>query len=111
MTPYELPTERRCTGCSEWKPLSEFPLNSRMHLGVSSRCRECHRAATKDWRSRHPDYDRAYYDAHRRVGSRVSRCVVCGETFKQGRAGPLSLRCRPCRRERKLEQRRVLNRR
>jgi hypothetical protein len=45
-------TEKRCTGCSEWLPLEGFPLNCRMHLGRSSRCRKCHRAATKDWRER-----------------------------------------------------------
>jgi hypothetical protein len=26
-----------------------------MHLGISSHCRECHRAATKDWRDRYRD--------------------------------------------------------
>jgi hypothetical protein len=42
------PTERRCTGCSALLPVENFPANHRMHLGVSSRCRECHREATRD---------------------------------------------------------------
>jgi hypothetical protein len=48
-------TEKRCTGCSGWLPLEEFPHNRHMHLGRSSRCRECHRAATRDWRDRNRD--------------------------------------------------------
>jgi hypothetical protein len=46
------PTHRRCTKCSEWLPFSAFPKNKRMHNGISSHCRSCHRAATKDWRDR-----------------------------------------------------------
>lgn len=39
-----LPTEQRCSVCSESKPLSEFPKESRVLLGVGKQCRECHRA-------------------------------------------------------------------
>jgi len=49
------PTHKRCTKCSEWLPFSAFPANKRMHLGVSSHCRNCHRADTKDWRERNRD--------------------------------------------------------
>jgi hypothetical protein len=45
-------THKRCTKCSEWLPFSAFPSNKLMHNGISSHCRTCHRAATKDWRDR-----------------------------------------------------------
>jgi hypothetical protein len=32
--------------------LPEFPRAKRNHNGLSSHCRECHRAATRDWRER-----------------------------------------------------------
>jgi 5-methylcytosine-specific restriction enzyme A len=49
------PTHKRCTKCSEWLPFSAFPKNKRMFNGISSHCRKCHRAATKDWRDRNRD--------------------------------------------------------
>ena len=48
-------THKRCTKCSEWLPFSAFPRNKRMFNGISSHCRTCHRAATKDWRDRNRD--------------------------------------------------------
>jgi hypothetical protein len=60
-------TEKQCTGCCEWLALEQFPLNCRMHLGRSSRCRECHRAATRDWRDR----NRERVNAERRAAYRV----------------------------------------
>jgi hypothetical protein len=106
MTPHELPTERQCTGCSEWKPLSEFPRNPRIHLGVSSRCRNCHRAATKDWQDR----NRERVNAERRAEYRAEHplpkrpCAVCGRTMQKR---PDALVCgERCRNRRKREQRR-----
>ena len=49
------PTHKRCTKCSEWLPFSAFPKNKRMFNGISSHCRKCHRAATKEWRDRNRD--------------------------------------------------------
>jgi hypothetical protein len=104
------PTERRCTGCSAWLPLENFPANRRMHLGVSSRCRECHREATRDWRRRNRDHvnadRRAAYRAEYPLVERP--CVRCGQSFA-GR--PDALVCgAECRRLRKLERRRELRR-
>jgi len=49
------PTHKRCTSCREWLPFEDFPAHKRMHNGLSSHCRQCHRAATKDWRERNRD--------------------------------------------------------
>jgi hypothetical protein len=102
------PRERRCTGCCKWLPLEAFPANRRMHLGVSSRCRDCHREAVRDWRRRNRDRVNAERRAaYRAAHLRVERpCVVCGRSFA-GR--PDALVCGgECRRLRKLEQRREL---
>jgi len=99
-------TEKRCTGCSAWLPLEEFPRNCRMHLGVSSRCRECHRAATRDWRDR----NRERVNAERRAAYReqhprpVRDCVQCGRPF-EGRRNALVCGDE-CRRAHRLELRR-----
>jgi hypothetical protein len=95
-----LPKEKPCSGCSRWFPLEAFPLNRRMHLGRGSRCRECAREATRDWRKRNREYELAY-NAERRERYRAEHpltewhCVVCGEAFA-GRADRLvcSERCR-----------------
>jgi predicted nucleic acid-binding Zn ribbon protein len=106
MADVEHVTEKRCTGCSEWLPLEEFPRNRRMYLGVSSHCRSCHRAATKDWRDR----NRERLNTERRAAYREQHpwaerdCVHCGRPF---RGRPDALVCGDeCRRTRKLEQRR-----
>jgi hypothetical protein len=76
-------TEKRCTGCSEWLPLEEFPHNRRMYLGRSSRCRECHRVATKDWRDRNRKRVNAGTSGRlSRSASAYERdCVHCGRPF------------------------------
>jgi hypothetical protein len=98
--------EKFCSKCGDWLPLEEFPRNRRMYLGVSSRCRECHREATRDWRERNRERVNAERRAaYREEHPRVERdCVQCGRPF-EGR--PDALVCgEDCRRERKLEQRR-----
>lgn len=50
-----LPKEKPCSGCGDWLPRAPFPLNRRMYLGRGSRCRECAREATRDWRKRNRD--------------------------------------------------------
>jgi hypothetical protein len=103
-------TEKQCTGCCEWLPLDEFPRNRRMHLGRSSRCRNCHRASTKDWRDRnHERVNAERRAAYREAHPRVERsCVQCGRPF---RGRPDAIVCgEECRRARRLEQRRDLHR-
>jgi hypothetical protein len=46
--------EKTCTKCSATKALTEFPTRTTGRL--SSWCTACHRAATADWRRRHPGY-------------------------------------------------------
>lgn len=88
--------------------LEEFPRNRRAHMGRSSRCRECHRQAVRDWRERNRDRENAerraaYREAHP-LSSRA--CVVCGQEFVHR---PDAIVCgAECRRERKIEQRRAL---
>ena len=101
------PSEKRCTSCSRWLPLEDFPLNARMHWGRSSHCRECAREATRDWRAR----NRERVNAERRRAYRVQNplpiraCVVCGRSFAKR---PDALVCgRECRRRRKLEKQRA----
>jgi hypothetical protein len=110
MAVVESVTEKQCTGCCEWLSLEEFPRNCRMHLGRSSRCRECHREATKDWRDR----NRERLNAERRAEYRElhplvkGECVQCGRLFT-GR--PDRIVCSlECRRARQNEQRRELHR-
>lgn len=101
------PLAKRCARCSGWLSLDAFPVNRRMHLGRSSHCRECHRAATRDWRER----NREQINAERRAAYRaehplpVRACVVCGGSFAKR---PDALVCGPrCRKARKREQRRA----
>jgi predicted nucleic acid-binding Zn ribbon protein len=81
-----------------------------MHLGRSSRCRECHRAPTKDWLER----NREQINANRRAAYRTANplperaCVVCGRSFAKR---PDAIVCGPrCRQERKRKQRRERDR-
>lgn len=81
-----------------------------MHLGVSSRCRNCHREATKDWRDR----NRERLNAERRAAYREEHpraerdCVQCGRPF-EGRLDALVCSVE-CRRARQREQRREQHR-
>jgi hypothetical protein len=101
-----LPTERQCSKCSRWLPLDAFPANRWMHLGVSSHCRRCHRAATKDWRERNRERINAERrEAYRSEHPLASRsCVVCGRSFEKR---PDALVCgETCRQERRRKLRR-----
>jgi hypothetical protein len=88
-------------------PLASFPANRRMHLGVSSRCRECHRQATADWRRRNRDVVNAarraeYREAHP-LPTRA--CVICGQLFSKR---PDAVVCgEECRNSRKAGQRKA----
>ncbi len=64
---------KKCHGCGETKPPSEFHRDSRAGHGLSARCRKCNnarqakyrsenpekaRAIVSKWWAEHPDYDR-----------------------------------------------------
>jgi hypothetical protein len=78
-------------------PLEAFPANRSTFRGRGSRCQECAREATRDWRDRH----REEINAERRRAYRLAHplrerpCVVCGTPFV-GRPDALvcSKRCR-----------------
>ncbi len=104
------PTHKRCSNCGGWLQLDAFPANRRMHLGVSSRCRVCHREATRDWRERNRDElnerrRAAYRDEHPRA---ERPCVVCEKPHSR-RLGALVC-SEECRNARKAEQRRARGR-
>lgn len=74
-------THKRCTSCCEWLPFEDFPAHKRMHNGLSSHCRKCHREATQDWRRRNRDeINRARREAygstkpHNYPANRASSC-------------------------------------
>jgi predicted nucleic acid-binding Zn ribbon protein len=101
-------TEKPCSKCGRWLPVEAFPLNRSAFRGRGSRCRECAREATRDWRTRNRERENAERRArYRREHPLPERpCVVCGSIF-QGR--PDAIVCGPeCRRERKREQRQRL---
>jgi len=52
---------KRCTHCGETKDREDFPASKVVSDGLSSWCRECHRAATRAWRAEHPDYSRQWH--------------------------------------------------
>ena len=74
------PTEKRCSSCSRWLSLEDFPRNERMHFGRHSWCRDCAREATRDWRRRNPDLMQ-WMNERRRLGERERDCVDCGASF------------------------------
>jgi hypothetical protein len=43
---------KRCANCRRWLNKREFRANPKLRGGLDSWCRECHRAATRDWRRR-----------------------------------------------------------
>jgi hypothetical protein len=102
-----LESEQLCSGCSRVLPLEAFPPNRRMYSGRGSRCRECARKATKDWRDRNRDEINAERRARYRAEHPLSEwhCVVCGEAFQSRRQ---QLVCsKPCRNRRKRVQRKA----
>jgi hypothetical protein len=107
LRPTWLPTEEFCPGCSRVLPLEAFPPNRRMYSGRGSRCRECAREATRDWRNRNRDE----INAERRERYRAEHplvewhCVVCGEAF-QGRRDRLVC-SEQCRNRRKRVQKQI----
>lgn len=45
----DLTVNKNCPGCSQSKPKAEFPMSRGSYDGVGQRCKECTRAATKQW--------------------------------------------------------------
>jgi hypothetical protein len=81
-----------------------FSRDRRRHLGRSSWYRECAVEATRRWREENAELVKQMNE-RRRLGERQRDCVDCGEsfTFKSS----VAVRCPSCRRQRKLERRRL----
>jgi hypothetical protein len=43
---------KRCVRCEQTKPLADFTRHKRTSDGLSSWCKDCHNAATREWRRR-----------------------------------------------------------
>lgn len=77
----------RCSRCGQDDPL-EFRANSRMRSGLHSWCKECQRQAVRDWRARNPEYEAAYNERRRVLGTDgfyTKVCVTCGSEFRTKR--------------------------
>ena len=99
-----------CCRCRQWLSPEAFRPNANYSCGLDSWCRSCHADATRQWRANNQDYVESYNERRRaeyRAAHPLSErpCVVCGEPFS-GRRNALVCGER-CRRQRKLEQRRV----
>lgn len=50
---------KRCPGCSEYKPVTEFNRNRASVDGLQYRCKPCQIDANRTWAERHPEVRRA----------------------------------------------------
>lgn len=89
-----------CARCRVAKPDSEFSRNARKRNGLSSYCKPCAVAQTREWRSRNRDSLlarrrgdlRAKERARARYvpkPARIKVCAQCGASFESKRAGRL----------------------
>lgn len=49
------PRGRTCTRCGRWKQAAAFRVNVKMRSGLSSWCRRCFVARTREWRAEHAE--------------------------------------------------------
>lgn len=85
----EVPSEKRCSGCSVVKASADFVRDRNAASGLASWCKQCTYAATADWRSRNADrvldYSRDYYrDNHQLISER--RALSYQENAEEMRA-------------------------
>jgi hypothetical protein len=58
------PTHKRCSKCSGWIPVEDFPTDKTAKDFLSSWCRRCHAEANRAWRAkRRAIYDEQHADA------------------------------------------------
>jgi hypothetical protein len=104
------PTDKPCSKCGRWLPLGDFPVNRRMHFGRGSRCRQCAREATADWRRR----NRYRENAARRARYRAEHPLRSGHVLSVAgcsQGGGMLVCCERCRNQRKrLSKRRAQER-
>jgi hypothetical protein len=63
---------KHCRHCDQDKPVEQFPGNRHMRDRLSSWCRTCHLARTKQWRAEH----HIDYNALRRERAAAERAAV-----------------------------------
>lgn len=51
-----------CTKCNKVLPFSAFNADSNKKYGLSSICKECDKASSKEYRDKHPNYYKDYYN-------------------------------------------------
>jgi hypothetical protein len=74
------PTTSSCRRCGQVKSRSEFWPNPAVSTGLSSWCKNCQRAATRESREKH----RERYNGRRRKPKQTGTCAEpgCEETFE-----------------------------
>jgi hypothetical protein len=56
---------KKCMRCKEVLPVTSFGKDSSRPAGLSSRCKQCHSAHYKEYRSKHPDEQKRYQLVYR----------------------------------------------
>jgi hypothetical protein len=85
---------KTCRRCDQPLPATSFPANRRLNDGLSSWCRDCHRAAVRASRAAHGDR----YNAERRVKPiSIATCKRCGNTFAKLATSPSEYCSESCR--------------
>jgi hypothetical protein len=75
---------RHCPGCSEIKPLAEFPRNERGPAGFGTYCKPCHNARGRASKERHGGTRNYHLKRRYRIGEQefqgilLAQCGVCG---------------------------------
>ena len=81
MNDWPTPDFKHCSKCGQYLPAASFAPKANLRSGLNSWCRECHRAATRRWRTANPDHDLAWNTERRErtAKNKTSRtCLVCG---------------------------------
>lgn len=66
--------QKKCTGCEELKPTTEFYRNKTMGDGLATYCKQCNKEAYNLWWEQNPDRVRKYSrDYQRRKRERRKR--------------------------------------
>jgi 5-methylcytosine-specific restriction endonuclease McrA len=61
---HDLPAQKRCRTCREWKPRADFYTLISSKDGLASDCKECAKRKTREWSANHPEATRAMRQRH-----------------------------------------------
>ena len=79
-----IPAGRDCTGCKQWKPLSEFGKNSKGKWGVNQKCKECMRAWGVAYNLK-ANFNLTQKEYDRLLDAQDGKCAYCGLECRTGR--------------------------